>query len=105
MAGKKHRRGPDGNAKRTGRRPRKPSRPARPEEIKRSALLDPFRFPIVGIGASAGGLEAFSELLHAMPADPGLAIILVPHLAPTHESVLPHLLSARTALPGVQASE
>ncbi len=78
---------------------------ATPVEGPRIEVLDPSRFPVVGIGASAGGLEAFSELLHAMPADPGLAIVLIPHLAPQHESVLPVLLSGRTALPVVQANE
>ena len=61
--------------------------------------------PVVGIGASAGGLEAFSQLLHAMPENPGLAIVLVPHLAPQHDSVLPTLLSARTKMRVVQATE
>src|SRR5438270_379009 len=62
-------------------------------------------FPIVGIGASAGGLEAFSQLLHALPEHPGVGIILIPHLAPQHESALPGLLSTRTRLPVVQAVE
>ena len=45
-------------------------------------------FPIVGIGASAGGLEAFSTLLERLPADLGMALVLVQHLDPTHESML-----------------
>src|SRR4051812_24169069 len=48
---------------------------------------------IVGIGASAGGLEAFSQLLRAMPESPGLAIVLVQHMAPHHESALATLLT------------
>src|SRR5690242_12024226 len=44
---------------------------------------------IVGVGASAGGLEAFSQLLQALPPHPGFAMVLVQHLAPTHESALP----------------
>ncbi len=60
---------------------------------------------IVGVGASAGGLEAFSELLSGLPDTPGLALLLVQHLAPQHESALPALLAARTELPVVQAVE
>ena len=56
-------------------------------------------FPIVGIGASAGGLEAFSQLLGALPTDTGMALVLVQHLAPTHESLAPGILSRATHLP------
>jgi len=42
----------------------------------------PLRVPIVGIGASAGGLDAFRKFLTAMPLDSGLAVVLVPHLDP-----------------------
>jgi len=62
-------------------------------------------FPIVAIGASAGGLEAFSGLLRALPPDPGLALIFIPHLDPTHESVMVELLSRTTRLPVQQAAE
>jgi two-component system CheB/CheR fusion protein len=55
-------------------------------------------FPIVGIGASAGGLEAFTQLLQPLPSDPGLAFILVQHLDPTRESMLPELLSRVTPM-------
>jgi two-component system CheB/CheR fusion protein len=56
-------------------------------------------FPIVGIGASAGGLEAFTELLERLPGDTGMAFVLVQHLDPTHQSILADLLSRTTALP------
>ena len=46
-------------------------------------------FPIVGIGASAGGLEAFSELLHRLPEETGMAFVLVQHLDPKRGSALP----------------
>src|SRR5439155_14024622 len=59
---------------------------------------------IVGVGASAGGLEAFSQLLQALPSDSGFAIVLVQHLSPQHESALPTLLSGRTKMPVVQAT-
>ena len=50
-------------------------------------------FPVVGVGASAGGLEAFKGFLSSMPDAPGLALILVQHLDPTHDSMLVELLS------------
>jgi two-component system CheB/CheR fusion protein len=56
-------------------------------------------FPIVGIGASAGGLEAFKELLEHLPTDTGMAIVLVQHLAPKHQSMLTELLSRATVMP------
>ncbi|WAC27024.1 chemotaxis protein CheB [Ancylobacter sp. SL191] len=63
------------------------------------------RFPVVGIGASAGGLDACAKLLDAMPADTGMAFILVQHLDPTHESMMVDLLAHHTAMVVVQASE
>jgi two-component system CheB/CheR fusion protein len=62
-------------------------------------------FTIVGVGASAGGLEAFIQLLKGMPADAGLAIVLVQHLAPQHDSALPTLLTAHTTMPVIQVSD
>ena len=53
---------------------------------------------VVGIGASAGGLEAFSKLLAALPLDTGMAFVLVQHLDPTHESLLTALLGRTTGL-------
>lgn len=58
--------------------------------------------PIVGVGASAGGLEAFSELLKHLPAHPGIALVLVQHLDPNHESTLTDILSRRSKMPVVQ---
>jgi two-component system CheB/CheR fusion protein len=62
-------------------------------------------FPIVAIGASAGGLEAFSTLLRALPSEPGLALVFIPHLDPTHESAMVELLSRTTRLPVHQAAD
>jgi len=56
-------------------------------------------FPIVGIGASAGGLEAFTELLATLPTDTGMAFVLVQHLDPEHPSLLTALLARTTAMP------
>jgi two-component system, chemotaxis family, CheB/CheR fusion protein len=62
-------------------------------------------FPIVAIGASAGGLEAFSNLLRSLPPEPGFAMIFIPHLDPTHESAMPELLSRTTRLPVLAAKD
>ena len=56
-------------------------------------------FPIVGVGASAGGLEAFTQLLKALPLDTGMGFVLVQHLDPEHESALTQILSRATAMP------
>ncbi len=60
---------------------------------------------IVGIGASAGGLEAFSELLRNLPPQTGMAFVLVQHLDPHHESILAELLANYTRMPVIQAME
>ncbi len=57
------------------------------------------RFPIVGIGASAGGLEAFTRLLQHLPGDTGMGFVLVQHLDPAHASALTQLLARATAMP------
>jgi two-component system CheB/CheR fusion protein len=59
----------------------------------------PESFPIVGIGASAGGLEAFSELLRSLPQKSGMAFVLVQHLDPTHPSDLRQILARTTRIP------
>jgi two-component system CheB/CheR fusion protein len=56
-------------------------------------------FPVVGIGSSAGGLEAFKELLTNLRNDAGMAYVLVPHLDPAHQSVLTEILSRFTKIP------
>jgi len=62
-------------------------------------------FPIVGVGASAGGLEAFSELLAALPANTGMGFVLVQHLDPEHPSLLAQLLSRTTVMPVEEARD
>jgi two-component system, chemotaxis family, CheB/CheR fusion protein len=62
-------------------------------------------FPIVGIGASAGGLEAFSQLLRDLPGDTGMAFVVVQHLAPRYESMLTELLSNTTTMPVTEVTE
>jgi two-component system CheB/CheR fusion protein len=62
-------------------------------------------FPVVGVGASAGGLEAFGQLLGAVPDDTGMAFVLVQHLDPKHESKLGELLARATRMPVIEATQ
>jgi two-component system CheB/CheR fusion protein len=62
-------------------------------------------FPVVEIGASAGGLEACTKFLGALSPGSGMAFILVQHLDPTHESMMAELLAHRTAMTVVQAAD
>ena len=56
-------------------------------------------FPVVGIGASAGGLDAYKLFLKNIPEKSGMAYVLVQHLAPGHASILPEILTRETQLP------
>lgn len=62
-------------------------------------------FPIVGIGASAGGLEAFEQFFRNTPADSGLAFVLISHLSPDHDSLLAEILQRTTSMPVIQAED
>jgi two-component system CheB/CheR fusion protein len=57
------------------------------------------QFPIVGIGASAGGLEAVKQFLQAVPEKSGMAYVFVQHLSPTHDSYLPEILEKFSKIP------
>jgi two-component system, chemotaxis family, CheB/CheR fusion protein len=61
--------------------------------------------PVVGIGCSAGGLEALEKFLGHVPAQCGLAFVIVQHLDPQHASALPELLQKQTAMPVVEAGD
>ncbi|MBM9605616.1 chemotaxis protein CheB [Desulfopila inferna] len=63
------------------------------------------KFHIAGIGASAGGLETFQKFFRNMAKDSGLAFVLVQHLHPDHESLMPELLSKYTDMPVLSAGE
>ncbi len=69
---------------------------------KRPKTLSKNLFPVVGIGASAGGLEAFKTFIQAISEDSGMAYILVQHLHPEYESALPEILQRVTKLPVVE---
>ena len=70
-------------------------------ELAKSSL----NFPIVGLGASAGGLEALLRFFEHMPAGSGMAFVVILHLSPTHESNAAEILQRVTAMPVVEAAE
>lgn len=63
------------------------------------------QFPVVGIGAFAGGLDALREFLAAMPADSGASYVVIQHLDPAHKSILTELLGRSTKVPVVLAED
>jgi len=79
-----------------------PKTPPPPEAIDVSSASG---FPVVAVGASAGGLEAFTDLLRHLPADTGLAFVFIQHLSPGHASMLAQLLSRETAMPVKQVED
>jgi two-component system CheB/CheR fusion protein len=61
-------------------------------------------FPVVAVGASAGGLEAFSEFLRAIPNNTGMAFVFIQHLDPKHHSILSELLGKSSHMPVLEAT-
>src|SRR5260370_42160960 len=61
--------------------------------------------PVAGIGASAGGPDAFKRFFAAMPADSGVAFVLIPHLDPEHENLTVELLARLTKMPAIEATD
>src|SRR5271156_1726615 len=78
---------------------RKPVKSRRIASVENDVKTLPGLFPVVGIGASAGGLEAYSELLRNLPEKTGMAFVLVQHLDPKHESGLREILARTTGIP------
>jgi two-component system CheB/CheR fusion protein len=79
-----------------------------PQAIPAPSSVEPVRSPgflIVGIGASAGGLEAMEEFFHHMSPSSGMAFVVVSHQHAGHVSLLPSLLGKCTAMPVVEAAE
>jgi two-component system CheB/CheR fusion protein len=77
-----------------------------PETVAHGPSQDrPSAFPVVGMGASAGGLEACTKFLDDLPPTSGMAFILVQHLDPTHESMMVELLAHHTTMPVLQATD
>jgi len=84
------------------RRPKKPAHRARRETPAVPARAS---FPIVGIGASAGGLEALEQFLGRVPASSGLAFVIVQHLDPTRKGIMPELLQRATGMKVMQVRD
>ncbi|MBC7616786.1 MAG: chemotaxis protein CheB, partial [Pedobacter sp.] len=83
-----------------------PTTPTDPLEVERAGLTKSTNaFPVVGIGASAGGLDAFKKLLKAIPEFSGMAYVLVQHLHPDHNSMLPDILQKVTKIPVLEISD
>jgi two-component system, chemotaxis family, CheB/CheR fusion protein len=74
------------------------TQPSRSSSPRRRPPLGADSFPVVGFGASAGGLDAFRRLLAVLPAGTGMAFILIQHLDPTHASMMVDLLAGYTPL-------
>ncbi|MGA8531574.1 MAG: chemotaxis protein CheB, partial [Acidobacteriaceae bacterium] len=91
----------------SGARAAKPSRkPPGPEQAAPPQQSDrTWPFPIVGIGASAGGLEAMTALFKNIQSDLGMAFILVPHLDPQRESAISQIVARTTTMPVVQVED
>jgi two-component system CheB/CheR fusion protein len=79
--------------------------PERSDQHDGAAIADTTTFPIVGVGASAGGMEAFAELLHHIPAGTGVAFVLIQHLDPTHPSYLAEALARSTSFPVIEMKD
>jgi two-component system CheB/CheR fusion protein len=75
-----------------------------PELMVPAPSVNP-RFPVVGIGASAGGLEAVTSLVQDLAPNLGIAYVLVLHLDPARESKVSEILARKTPMPVVQAQE
>jgi two-component system, chemotaxis family, CheB/CheR fusion protein len=73
------------------------SESASPQLNPSETKIEP-RFPIVGVAASAGGLEAFTQLLKHLPVDTGMAFVLIQHLSPDHQSLLTEILARVTKM-------
>jgi two-component system CheB/CheR fusion protein len=73
--------------------------------VKNTDINKSKHFPIVAIGASAGGIEAMSALLKSLPGDTGMAYVYIQHLDPERESMLAEILGRNTTMPVVEARE
>ncbi len=82
-----------------------------PKSVRAGPLIadtitkDDHSFPIVGMGASAGGLEAFEKFFTNMPADSGMAFVLVTHLDPGHTSMMTELVGRFTPMPVAEITD
>lgn len=80
-----------------------PNEPSTPKNL--SVARSTLDFPVVGIGASAGGLKALMSLFEQMPSDSGMAFVVIMHLSPTHESNADSILQNKTRMPVIQVTQ
>jgi len=95
-----------------GDRPAKGSARPHPAQLAATSRDSPLQppqartaFPVVALGASAGGLDAFRKLFDALPANSGMAFILIQHLDPTHASMMVELLASHTKMKVLQVAD
>jgi two-component system CheB/CheR fusion protein len=79
--------------------------PGKKPAVAKKASPDKRDFPIVGIGSSAGGLDALEKFFDKMPSDAGMSFVVVTHLDPTHASMMPSLLQKHTKMKVVQVED
>src|ERR1051326_7409370 len=96
--------------RRQAKAPNATGKPGAPTARAREARAQPpttadERFPIVGMGASAGGIEALQAFFERMPPDSGMGFVVVQHLASKRDSMLAEILSHRTQMPVQEAAE
>ncbi|MGZ4972068.1 MAG: chemotaxis protein CheB [Limisphaerales bacterium] len=82
--------------------PKTAAKAGRTRSVKTSARI---QFPIIGIGTSAGGLEALEHFLLHVPKNPGMAFVIVQHLDPTRKGIMPELLQRATGMKVVQVRD
>ena len=82
--------------------PTQPDRSAQPVDTEQPPRLP---FPVVGIGGSAGGLEAFTQFFDAVPPDTGMSFVVVQHLPPDRESMIAGILAKHTSMPVAQVED
>lgn len=85
--------------------PRRRSKTTKLAHPKTPAASTGHTFPIVGIGASAGGLEALEQFLRRVPAKSGMAFVIIQHLDPTHKGIMPELLQRATNMRVLQVKD
>ena len=91
--------------KKTSTPSRRTLKPAKPIARKTPGVSARGPFPIVGMGASAGGLEALEQFLGHVPAGCGMAFVIIQHLDPTHKGIMPQLLQRATDMKVVQVKD
>ena len=99
---KRARRTPVKAAPETAKKPGRAAAPSNSADLKGAARES---FPIVAIGASAGGLEAMEQFLKGVPENSGMAFVVIQHLDPTHKGLMAELLQRISAIPVVQVKD